>query len=108
LVILGDIHEEDMRVEIGNESREITATEFIAACKRNGVEIQLHSYRPFCARHDAQAILEASPELEAAVLIELAKTNREIFDALKEREAILWAGNLPHSLQKTARALMGK
>jgi hypothetical protein len=97
-----------MRVKIGNETREITASEFIQACKRRGVEIKLEGYRPYCDHRDAQAILDASPELEGAVLIELAKNCTELRDALRERQAILWAENLPHSPLETARALTGR
>jgi hypothetical protein len=96
------------RVKIGGEAREISASEFIGSCKRRGVEIKRACYRPFCANPQAQAILGASPELEAAVLIELARTNGEIRDALMEREAILAAENLPCHAMDAARALIGR
>jgi hypothetical protein len=98
----------EMRVIIGGEAREVSASEFICSCRRRGVEIERDCYRPFCTRPQAQAILDASPELEAAVRLVLARTNGEIRDALMEREAILSAENLPCRAMNAARALTGR
>jgi hypothetical protein len=96
------------RVKIGGESRDVSPSEFIRFCEHKGVEIKYACYRPFCAHLQAQAILDASPELEAAVLIEMARADGEIRDALMEREAILAAENLPCRAMDAARALIGR
>jgi hypothetical protein len=97
-----------MKVSIGYETREITAREFILACTRKGVEIKRNWFRPFCDDSRAQAILDASPELEGAVLLELSKTDCEVKDALTERAALLWAEGCPYSAPHAARALTGR
>lgn len=97
-----------MKVRIGCEVREVSALEFIESCKCRGVGINRGWYRPFCANGHAQAILDASPELEADVLIALAKEDIEVRDALKERMAILWVEGLPHSAMDAAKALTGR
>jgi hypothetical protein len=97
-----------LKVRIGCEVREVSALEFIESCKCRGVEIKRDWYRPFCAHEQAQAILDASPDLEADVLIALAKDDIEVRDALKERITILWVEGLPHSAMDAARALTGR
>jgi hypothetical protein len=97
-----------MKIKIGDETREVTALWFISACNRRGVGIKLDWYRPFCGDGRAQAILGASPELGAAVLLELSKTDGEARDAISERVAILWLEGGPHSAADAARALIGR
>jgi hypothetical protein len=98
----------EMRVKIGGEAREVSACEFIESCERKSVEIKRDWYRPFCEHPQAQAILDASPELEAAILLEMAKNDSEIRDALMERKAILLAENLPCRTMDAARALTAR
>jgi hypothetical protein len=97
-----------MKITIGDETREVTALGFISSCSRRGVEIKRNWFRPFCGDGLAQAILDASPELEAAVLLELSKTDGEARDAISERVAILWLEGGPHSAADAARALTGR
>jgi 2-C-methyl-D-erythritol 4-phosphate cytidylyltransferase len=97
-----------MKVSIGGETREISAREFVSACKRQGVVLRLDWYRPVCGHGQAQAILDASSDLRAAVLIEIAARDMELCDALKERIAILWADDLPHSAMDAAMAMTGR
>ena len=97
-----------MEVRIGCEVREVSALEFIESCKCRGVGIKRDWYRQFCANGHAQAILDASPALEADVLIALAKEDIEVRDALKERMAILWLEGQPRSATDAARALTGR
>jgi hypothetical protein len=97
-----------MKVSIGEETREVSAREFVSACAREGVEIKRNWFRPFCDDKRAQAILGASPELEAAVLLEISKTDGEVKDALAERAALLWAEGCPYSASHAARALTGR
>jgi hypothetical protein len=96
------------KITIGEETREVTAREFILACNRKGIKIKRHWFRPFCDDERAQAMLGASPELEAAVLLELSKGDGDIKDALSERMAILWVECSPHSAMDAARALTGR
>jgi hypothetical protein len=97
-----------MKITIGEETREVTAREFILACNRKGAQIKRNWFRLSCADCRAQLILAASPELEAAVLLELAKTDGEIRDFLAERAAILWTEGLPYSATDAAKALIGR
>ena len=95
-------------VTIGGETRKISAMEFISACKRRGAAIKRDWFRLSCADERARTILDASLELEAAVLLELSRTDSEVRDFLMERAAILWAGNCPHSATDAAKALIGR
>ena len=97
-----------MRVTIGEETREVTAREFVSACNRSGTAIKLDLFRPVCDHEQARAILDASAELEAALLIEMAAGYAEIRDALKERMAILWVEGLSHSSMDATRAMIGR
>jgi hypothetical protein len=97
-----------IKVTIGEETRDISAREFISACERRGIGIRLDSCRPVCGDKSGQAILDASPELEAAVLLEMAASDTGARDALKERMAILWTEGLPHSAMDAARAMTGR
>jgi hypothetical protein len=97
-----------MMITIGEETREVTALEFISACNRRGAAIKRNLFRLSCDDERGQAILDVSPELEAAVLLELAKTDGEVRDSLGERIAILWVEGLPHSAMDAAKALVGR
>jgi hypothetical protein len=97
-----------IKITIGEETREVTAREFVLACSRKGIEIKRHWFCPFCDDKRAQAMFDASPELEAAILLELSKGDGEIKDALSERMAILWVEGSPHSAMDAARALTGR
>jgi hypothetical protein len=97
-----------MKITIKGRTREITALEFISACKRRGAAIKRDWFRLSCADERARTILDASPELEAAVLLELSKTDGEVRDFLMERAAILWAENCSHSAADAAKALIGR
>jgi hypothetical protein len=97
-----------MKVTIGEETREVITSEFISACNRKGIAIKQDWFRLSCDDERARAILAASPELEAAILLELSKTDREVRDFLAERSAILWAEDCPHSAIDAARALTGR
>jgi hypothetical protein len=94
-----------LKITIDGKSRTVTPEEFINSCERHGVSIKggrLHGSSSVVAKF--QRLLDASPELEEAVLVELAKANGELED-LYERQAILWADDLPCSLVDATRAL---
>lgn len=101
----------EITVRIGNEERTTTAVQFIDICARQGVGIELDDWFRFrlCGHDDlatqARRLLDASPELSAAVLLELARDNSILADALAEREAILWAEGEPCEVIDVARAL---
>ena len=97
-----------MKITIKGRTRDVTALEFISACNRRVTAIKRDWFRLSCADERARTILDASPELEAAVLLELSKTDGEVSGFLMERAAILWVEGLPHSATDAARALTGR
>ena len=97
-----------MKITIKGRTMEVTVLEFISACNRQGTAIKRDWFRLSCADERARTILDASPELEAAVLLELSKTDGEVRDFLMERAAILWAEGCPHSATDAAKALIGR
>jgi hypothetical protein len=97
-----------MKITIKGKTREVTALEFISACKRRGATIKRDWFRLSCADERARTILDASPELEAVILLELSKTDGEVRDFLMERAAILWVEGCPHSETDAAKAMIGR
>jgi EAL domain-containing protein (putative c-di-GMP-specific phosphodiesterase class I) len=101
----------DIRVTVGTETRIITPLQFMDSCEKRGVQAEVGDWFNvrLCGHGDVtrkfKKLLEASPELEAAVLIELAKANGELLDALAEREAILFIEGLPHESIDVALAM---
>jgi hypothetical protein len=97
-----------MKITVRERTREVTAREFILACERKGAAIKRGWFRLSSTDSRAQLILAASPELEAAVLLELSKADGEIRGFLAERTAILRAEGCPHSAMDAARCLTGR
>ena len=97
-----------MKITVKGRTREVTALEFISSCNRRGTAIKRDWFRLSCADERARVLLDASPELEAAVLLELSGADGEIRDSLAEREAILWVEGLPRSAMDAARVMTGR
>ena len=69
----------EVRVELGGIVRMVSPEGFLSSCGRGSVKVRANALGrvvlcgPFLAVERARGILRASPELEAGVLVELAK-----------------------------------
>ena len=89
-----------------------TGAGFLTSCRLRGIRARVSSWgRVVLLGHprvvdQARRILRTSPELEAAVLLELAEWDKALLDLLEERAAILWADGLPDSPLDAALSLL--
>ena len=101
------------RVKLGGVGRLVSGDEFLSSCERWGVRargdgwgrVVLSGPSPHVER--GRVLLAASPELEAAVLLELAKGDANLRDILEERRAIRWADGLSDDLESAALVTVG-
>lgn len=96
-------------VRIGDEERTITPQQFIDSCERQGVRVKVNFWNrivlcgPEIAVRQARALLTASRELEAAVMVGIP----EFSEVLKERAAIMGADGLKDTLFEAALSMCG-
>ena len=102
-----------VRVELCGGARLVSGEEFLSSCGRRGVRARGDSggrvvlSGPPPHVDQARALLAASLELEAAVVLELAKEDGALCDLLEERRAIRWADDLSDDMESAALATVG-
>lgn len=91
----------------------VSPEEFLSSCGRGSVKVRTNALGrvvlcgPSLAVERARGILQASPELEAGVLVELAKGDPALAALLEERAAILGADGLADGALDAALGIVG-
>ena len=103
----------EVQVKLGGIVRMVSPEGFLLSCGRGGVKVRANAWGrivlsgPSLAIERARGILRASPELEAGVLVELAKGDPALAALLEEREAILGADGLADGALDAALGMVG-
>jgi hypothetical protein len=96
------------------KKQERTPEDFLAACGRKKITLKLDFWNRLQLYGDAsvvsqaQALLREQRELEAGILLRLAKSNPALMDALEKRAGILESDGLPSAPLHAALAHMGR